>query len=59
MPFESKAQAAWAHSPEGTEALGGKAAVEEWDKETEGNKLPARKRPKKNVVRMRHTARPR
>lgn len=45
MPFRSIAQKVWGHSPEGTEALGGKAAVAEWDKETEGKKLPARKRP--------------
>lgn len=45
MPFKSIAQKVWAHTEEGTEALGGKTAVAEWDKETEGKKLPARKRP--------------
>lgn len=42
MPYRSKAQARWAHTPAGTKALGGKAAVQEWDRETEGKKLPER-----------------
>lgn len=46
MPWKSKKQRAWGHSPEGTKALGGKKAVEEWDKATKGKKLP--KRVKKN-----------
>ncbi len=66
MPFKSEAQEAWAHTKEGTEALGGKAAVQEWETETkkQGKKLPAHKRPKQEpkpapVVRIRHTAKPR
>lgn len=46
MPWKSKKQRAWGHSPEGIKALGGKKAVEEWDKATKGKKLP--KRVKKN-----------
>lgn len=46
MPWKSKKQRAWGHSPAGTKALGGKKAVEEWDKATKGKKLP--KRVKKN-----------
>lgn len=40
MPWKSKKQRAWGHSPEGIKALGGKKAVEEWDKTTKGKKLP-------------------
>lgn len=40
MPWKSKKQRAWGHSPEGIKALGGKKAVEEWDKATKGKKLP-------------------
>lgn len=46
MPWKSKKQRAWGHSPEGIKALGGKKAVEEWDKATKGKKLP--KKVKKN-----------
>lgn len=46
MPWKSKKQRAWGHSPEGIKALGGKKAVEEWDKATKGKKLS--KRVKKN-----------
>ena len=46
MPWKSKSQRAWGHTPEGIKALGGKKAVEEWDKATKGKKLP--KRVKKN-----------
>ena len=42
MPYRSKAQARWAHTPAGKKALGGKEAVEEWDRETKGRKLPER-----------------
>lgn len=34
MPFKSQAQRKWAHTPAGTKALGGKKAVEEWEKAT-------------------------
>lgn len=34
MPFRSEAQRKWAYTPAGTKALGGKKAVEEWEKAT-------------------------
>lgn len=34
MPWKSKAQAAWGHSPAGKKALGGAAKVKEWDNAT-------------------------
>lgn len=40
MPYKSQAQRRWAHTKAGTKALGGKKAVEEWDKATKGKKLP-------------------
>lgn len=40
MPYVSEAQRKWAHTKAGTKALGGKKAVEEWDKATKGKKLP-------------------
>lgn len=40
MPYKSQAQRKWAHTPAGTRALGGKKAVEEWDKATGDRKLP-------------------
>lgn len=40
MPYKSQAQRKWAHTKAGTKALGGKKAVEEWDKATKGKKLP-------------------
>lgn len=40
MPWKSKKQRAWGHSPAGTKALGGKKAVAEWDNATKGKKLP-------------------
>jgi len=45
-PWSSQAQAAWGHSPEGKAALGGEAAVKEWDNATKGKHLP--KHVKKN-----------
>lgn len=42
MPYKSQAQRKWAHTKVGTKALGGKKAVEEWDKATKGKKLPKR-----------------
>jgi len=39
MPFKSQAQRQWAYTPEGTKALGGKKAVQEWEQATKG-KLP-------------------
>ncbi len=46
MPYRSKAQARWAHTPAGRKALGGSEAVKEWDRETKGKKLPERVRKK-------------
>lgn len=43
MPYKSRAQEAWAHTPEGMKALGGSAKVAEWDSATKGMKLPERK----------------
>lgn len=34
MPYESKAQQAWAHTPAGEKALGGPEKVHEWDEAT-------------------------
>ncbi len=42
MPWKSKSQRAWGHSPEGIKALGGKKNVAEWDKATGDRKLPKR-----------------
>lgn len=47
MPYKSKAQQAWAHTKEGTKALGGKQAVKEWDSASKGKSLPAKKGGKK------------
>ena len=40
MPFKSTSQRAWAYTKEGTKALGGKKAVQEWEKATGNKKLP-------------------
>jgi hypothetical protein len=40
MPYKSDAQRRWAHTEAGKEALGGEAAVHEWDEATKGRKLP-------------------
>jgi hypothetical protein len=45
MPFKSKAQNAWAHTPAGTKALGGKSAVKEWESATNYSSLPAKVKP--------------
>ena len=42
MPYKSEAQKKWAHTKEGTKALGGKSAVKEWDQATGNKKLPKR-----------------
>ena len=42
MPYKSLAQERWAHTPEGSKALGGPSAVAEWDAATKGKKLPKR-----------------
>lgn len=36
MPYESRAQQGWAHTPAGEKALGGPAKVREWDQATKG-----------------------
>ena len=47
MPFKSKSQARWAHSADGTAALGGRDKVKEWDAATKkGPGLPERVAPK-------------
>ena len=40
MPWKSISQMKWGNSPAGIKALGGKKAVEEWDRETGNKKLP-------------------
>ena len=56
MPFESKAQNAWAHTPEGTEALGGAAKVKEWEGATDYSHLPQKKAEGGPVVNKGHQA---
>jgi hypothetical protein len=46
MPFASKQQQKWAHTSAGTQALGGTAKVNEWDKSTDFSSLPNKKKPK-------------
>ena len=51
MPWRSKKQAAWGHSPAGMKALGGESAVKEWDSETPKNipeRVTKKKKPKVN-----------
>lgn len=48
MPFVSKKQQAWGNSPAGIKALGGKKAVEEWNKATDNKKLPKYAKKKKS-----------
>jgi hypothetical protein len=40
MPYKSKAQERWAHTPAGEKALGGKNKVHEWDESSKGKRLP-------------------
>lgn len=52
MPYESKAQQRWAHTPTGLAALGGMARVHEWDEATKTSPsgfdgLPERKTPRR------------
>ena len=47
MPYKSEAQRKWGHTKEGMKALGGKKAVEEWDKATGDRKLPKYAKKKK------------
>lgn len=41
MPYKSKAQRRWAHTPSGKAALGGRG-VDEWDSATDGKDVPER-----------------
>jgi len=43
LPFVSEAERRWGHTKEGEKALGGPAAVHEWDEATKGKDLPERK----------------
>lgn len=40
MPFLSRAQNSWAHTPNGIRALGGIKKVKEWESATDYSKLP-------------------
>ena len=60
MPFRSKAQNAWAHTPAGEKALGGAAKVKEWEHATDYSKLPEHvSKPKKEEKQYRHVTRQR
>lgn len=51
MPFKSKAQNAWAHTPDGVKALGSK--LDEWEASTDYSKLPehvVKKKTKDSIV---------
>ena len=48
MPYKSDSQRRWAHTKTGEKALGGKDRVAEWDKASEGKKLPEKVKPKKD-----------
>jgi len=59
MPYESRAQQRWAHSPTGIKALGGKAKVHEWDEATKAKKggfkgLPERKAAERKKSQKQH-----
>jgi len=45
MPYKSKKQQGWAHTPAGVKALGGKKKVAEWDKASKGLSLPEKVTP--------------
>jgi hypothetical protein len=40
MPYSSDSQRRWAHTAEGTKALGGPSKVKEWDQSSKGKDLP-------------------
>ncbi len=40
MPYVSDQQRKWAHTKEGTKALGGESKVAEWDQASKGKHLP-------------------
>jgi hypothetical protein len=45
MPYKSDAQRRWAHTDNGTKALGGPSVVAEWDSASKGKKLPKKAKP--------------
>lgn len=45
MPYRSKAQQRWAHTPAGRIALGGNDKVAEWDSASKGLRLPEHTKP--------------
>jgi hypothetical protein len=49
VPYRSKSQARWAHTPAGIKALGGPDKVAEWDAATGGRKLPERKSRRESI----------
>jgi hypothetical protein len=49
MPYKSDSQRKWAHTSEGTKALGGKEKVHEWDEASKGKKLPEHVAKKKKL----------
>lgn len=51
MPYRSKAQERWAHTPEGEKALGGKDRVAEWDRASRNLRLPERRKPAARIKR--------
>ena len=48
MPYKSKAQRDWAHTPAGIKALGGPDKVKVWDAASDGLKLPNLVKPTQN-----------
>lgn len=61
MPFKSTAQNAWAYTPEGTKALGGKKKLKEWESSTNYDSLPEHvsdSKPKAKVLRPGSMRRP-
>jgi hypothetical protein len=49
--YASDAQRKWAHTTKGVEALGGEAAVHEWDEKSKGKKLPKKVKKSKWLAR--------
>lgn len=49
MPYKSDAQRRWAHTKNGTKALGGKEKVKEWDEASKGMMMPE-KSPEKMMM---------
>lgn len=52
MPYVSDKQRRWAHTDEGTKALGGPKKVKEWDDKSRGKDLPE-EAPKKTAAMVR------